>query len=61
MKWKIDSLITEVATMINLKLLRENPEFVKKDLEKRYEHEKILAGWRGSVPTLQEIQGVIRA
>jgi seryl-tRNA synthetase len=27
--------------MINLKLLRENPEFVKKDLEKRYEHEKI--------------------
>lgn len=25
------------------------------------EHEKILAGWRGSVPTLQEIQGVIRA
>lgn len=25
------------------------------------EHEKILAGWRGSVPTLQEIEGVIRA
>ena len=25
------------------------------------EHEKILAGWRGSVPTLQEIQGLIRA
>jgi hypothetical protein len=25
------------------------------------EEEKILAGWRGSVPTLQEIQGVIRA
>jgi glutaredoxin len=24
-------------------------------------NEKILAGWRGSVPTLQEIQGVIRA
>ena len=25
------------------------------------EHEKILAGWRGSVPTLQEIQGLVRA
>jgi glutaredoxin len=25
------------------------------------EHEKILAGWRGSVPTIQEIEGVIRA
>jgi glutaredoxin len=25
------------------------------------EQEKILAGWRGSVPTLQEIQGLIRA
>jgi len=25
------------------------------------EHEKILAGWRGSVPTLQEIEGLIRA
>jgi glutaredoxin len=25
------------------------------------EDEKILAGWRGSTPTLQEIQGVIRA
>jgi glutaredoxin len=25
------------------------------------EHEKILAGWRGSVPTLQEIEGVMRA
>lgn len=24
------------------------------------EDEKILAGWRGSTPTLQEIQGVIR-
>jgi glutaredoxin len=24
-------------------------------------NEKILAGWRGSVPTIQEIQGVIRA
>ena len=23
--------------------------------------ERILAGWRGSIPTLQEIQGVIRA
>ncbi len=23
-------------------------------------NEKVLAGWRGSVPTLQEIQGVIR-
>ena len=25
------------------------------------EHEKILAGWRGSVPTLQEIQGLMSA
>jgi glutaredoxin len=25
------------------------------------EDEKILAGWRGSTPTLQEVQGVIRA
>ena len=25
------------------------------------EDEKILAGWRGSTPTLQEIQGVISA
>lgn len=25
------------------------------------EHEKIIAGWRGSVPTLQEIQGLVRA
>lgn len=25
------------------------------------EQEKILAGWRGSVPTLQEIEGLIRA
>lgn len=25
------------------------------------EHETILAGWRGSVPTIQEIEGVIRA
>lgn len=25
------------------------------------EDEKILAGWRGSTPTLQEIKGVIRA
>ena len=25
------------------------------------EEDRILAGWRGSVPTLQEIQGVIRA
>jgi glutaredoxin len=25
------------------------------------EDERILAGWRGSVPTLQEIQGLIRA
>ncbi len=25
------------------------------------EDERILAGWRGSIPTLQEIQGVIRA
>jgi glutaredoxin len=24
------------------------------------EHERILAGWRGSVPTLQEIQGLLR-
>jgi glutaredoxin len=24
------------------------------------EHERILAGWRGSVPTLQEIQGMLR-
>jgi glutaredoxin len=23
--------------------------------------QRILAGWRGSIPTLQEIQGVIRA
>ena len=25
------------------------------------QNERILAGWRGSIPTLQEIQGVIRA
>jgi glutaredoxin len=25
------------------------------------EQERILAGWRGSVPTLQEIQGMLRA
>jgi glutaredoxin len=25
------------------------------------EQEKILAGWRGTVPTLQEIEGLIRA
>jgi glutaredoxin len=25
------------------------------------EHEQIVAGWRGSVPTLQEIEGLIRA
>jgi glutaredoxin len=24
------------------------------------ENEKVVAGWRGSVPTLQEIEGVVR-
>ena len=25
------------------------------------EHDRSLAGWRGAVPTLQEIQGILRA